>query len=266
VGDGPQGIDQNLDSSKLVVCPFGSEFIEVVDLAAVPPARILKAEIPPTADSSTRRAWETGVAANGKAFFTSSYGGTGQTAVWQLTLATGSVVARLDVPDIDSHIWEPGNFAVSGDRERVFIGAGAVSSGAVHRYVSSTDSFLPRVDTHLFFDHLSTNADGTRLSMVAAGIVMPAQIYDQNVTFLGQVTEWTRAAAFSPNSTLIYWTPATGTAVLVASDATTFSELFRIALPSAPKGGAPTRGIAANAAGNRVFVLVDGGVAVVDVP
>jgi YVTN family beta-propeller protein len=264
VGSGPVGIDHDLASSRLVVCPYGTEFIEVVDLTAVPPVRIVRAPIPDTANTTLRRPWETGVAANGKALFASSYGGTGTTAIWELPLATGVPAARADVPDSYSHITEPGSFATSRNRLRIFIGAGAVSSGSVHRYDSSSDSFLARVDTGRYFIQLSTNLDGSRMAMTStSGVPSPARIYDGSVVFLNQVAETSGAAIFSPDSGRVYWTSRVSSE-LVATETTGFTEVFRIALPAPIPFWEGDR-IAVNAAGDRIFVVVQGGLAIFQV-
>jgi YVTN family beta-propeller protein len=264
VGDAPVGIDQNAGSTRLVVCPFGTDYIEVVDLTAVPPVRVIRAAIPDTAQTMVRHPWEVGVAANGKALFASSYGGNATTAVWELAVATGSVAARADVPDSFSHIREPGSFATSVDRGRIFIGAGDISSGSVHRYQSSTDSFLARVDTGRFFIQLSTNQDGSRMGMTStSGVPSKGRIHDGSVVFLGELSESSGAMRFSPDSARIYWTSRTSSA-LVASDATTFAELFRIPLPAASPYWDCDR-MAVNAAGTRVFVVVQGGLAIFEV-
>jgi len=267
VGDYPVGIDVNLPASRLVVCPFGSEFIEVVDLTAVPPARVLQAAIPNTSPLSFRRPWETGVAANGEALFGSKYPGTGPTAVWDLTLSSGVVAVRSDVPDANSQVWSPVNFATSKDRLRIFLGGGSASSGSMHRYDSPTNGFLARVDTNRFFDQLSTNQDGSRLALTTTpGSISPARVYDGSVVFLGQVSQNSGSSAFSPNSGRLYWTSRV-TSELVASETTGFTDLFRITLPAPPLGITwPNSGaIAVKPTGDRVFVIVQGGIAIVEV-
>lgn len=260
VGPGPDGIDLNATKSTLVLCPFRSGYIETVDLTATPPALGWHREVPLEPTYFLRRPEDVAVAANGKALFASSYGGTALTPVWEMTLSTGTVTRRLDIPNVNSTIWEPGSFSATGDRTKIIIGTGAVSSGSVYRYVSSTDSFLSKVDTGVFYRDLATNLDGSRIcTSIPGGIVQSAQIYDGSVGYLGQLTEATYMTAFSPDSSKIYWVPQ-GKAELVTTETTAYAELGRVTLPAAVKGR-----MALNASGDRLFLVVDGGLLIINV-
>jgi len=91
-----------------------------------------------------------------------------------------------------------------------------------------------------------------------------AQIYDGAVTFLGEVSEESSAATFSPDSARLYWTSSSwilsARPDLVVSETTGFTELLRIPLPVSVAGP-----MAINVAGDRLFLIVQGGVAILEI-
>ncbi len=90
VGSAPMGFDITPDGVTMYVANSGGTNISVVDVAGK--VELRKITVPPTTLDDTP--WSIAIANNGKALFTTHYGGSGQVPLRELDLASEDMVAR----------------------------------------------------------------------------------------------------------------------------------------------------------------------------
>ncbi|MBI4514828.1 MAG: hypothetical protein HY699_03305 [Deltaproteobacteria bacterium] len=178
VGSLPVGLDMTLDSRWLLVCQSGTSQLGVVDLTATPPT-VTQLPVPsPVTVTATNRPDRIISAANGKAFFSCVYEGSGWTDLWELDLATLSIRRRADI--------EGGKTSYptfpSRDRlgKKLFFAEGNTSSGEFYTYDAGTDAFTKDKNLNLFHRSSATSPGGTRSALT--GVVV-----DQNSIVRGAI-------------------------------------------------------------------------------
>ncbi|MHC2066661.1 hypothetical protein ACYFX5_04240 [Bremerella sp. T1] len=101
------------------------------------------------------------IAGNGKAFFTTSYGGSGWTPIHQIDLATDVITNLQDVT---------GNTEMfrSADRNVVFFREGNISSGPIFTYNATTDSFssTTNLNSSITRRPAAVNSDGSLIVLI----------------------------------------------------------------------------------------------------
>ncbi len=156
VGSAPDGFDITPDGRAMYVANSGGNNISVVDLDTK--AELRKIFVP--AGFLNDRPFSIAIANNGKAFFSTTFAGSGFGArMMQLDLATDALMQRTDFYAYGTTT-EVTRLRASADRTRIAIVAGDISSGPVFAYTSAIDSFTPERDLNAFVAYIAADATG----------------------------------------------------------------------------------------------------------
>ncbi|HEX6596378.1 MAG TPA: beta-propeller fold lactonase family protein, partial [Acidimicrobiales bacterium] len=143
VGSLPLGMDFSADGRLLYVANSGATDVSVVDLALRREVR----RIPVPSGWLNERPRSIAVAANGRAFLTTDYGGSGWTDLLEIDLDDETVSVRpIDRGDPfggNATVTSETDLYASGDRSRVALVQNDNSSGPVTVYDAASDSFAP---------------------------------------------------------------------------------------------------------------------------
>lgn len=113
--------------------------------------------------------YDLAIAANGKAFFTAQFNGSGWVALREIDLATGTVTVRTDALSSGGGGQIRQNTQVNrgGDRSLLYFTESNISSGPAFTYQASTNSFVKQKNFNTFMDSVisSVSRDGSRIAM-----------------------------------------------------------------------------------------------------
>jgi sugar lactone lactonase YvrE len=168
------------------------------------------------------------IAANGKAFFTTNYSGSGATVpLHQIDLATDTLSTRQNI--------FPSAFLRRGaDGSLLFGVEPTASKGPIFTYDSASDSFTTKQIGGFHFDGLSAvNRDGTLIAMKYGGAVSVLNRDLTTVQILSSV-----AMAFDPNADILYAASSTSNEI-VAYDSKSWKELYRVGIGESLSGTTP---------------------------
>jgi YVTN family beta-propeller protein len=172
VGSKPIGLDITPDGTRMYVANSGGNNVSVVDLAQR--LELRKISFAPGHSSDT--AYSIAIASNGRAFFSTTFSGSGFGGrMMQLDLATEQVTQRTDFW-FSGSTTEVTQLAASGDRNVIGVVAGDISSGPVFRYTAGTDTFSPERDLDAFVSSVSLDRTGSRLLVTPGAFVLDAAL------------------------------------------------------------------------------------------
>jgi YVTN family beta-propeller protein len=178
VGSQPWGLDLSPDETTLYVANSGANDVSVVDLASRREVRRVDVPSGFTGD----RPWSLAVANTGRALLTTTFGGTGFGGrMYEIDFATGTVTHRDDFWHWGTHT-EVTKVRASGDRSRIGIVAGDISSGPVFLYMAATDSFTPEKPLDTFVSSVALDGTGSKVMVnpgtfvLDGGLVLRATI------------------------------------------------------------------------------------------
>jgi YVTN family beta-propeller protein len=195
VGSSPEGFDITPDGARLYVANRGGTNVSVVDLAT---RQELK-KISFTSGFSGDTPLSLAIAKNGKAFFSTTFAGSGFGGrVMSLDLATEAVTQE-DSFFVDGTTTEATILQSSFDHTVIGAVAGDISSAPVFVYTAAADTFKPEHDLNRFVSRVVVSADGSLL------LVDGAFVLDTNLNLLGTISGATTVwAAFGPSSGVAY--------------------------------------------------------------
>jgi hypothetical protein len=203
--------------------------------------------------------WDLAVAANGQAFFTTNYSGSGATVpLHQIDLATDTLSARMDV--------FPSALLSHGADESLLFGVELTASkGPIFTYDPATDSFQgSQIGGFLFGALSAVNRDGTLIAMKRGNGVL---ILDRNLNMVWNLSNVNGAVAFDPNSDVLY-AASNNLNQVIAFDTNTWNELYRVDIGE-PLGGTGAFGSGEMQVSNDstlLFVSTPTGVRVLNLP
>ncbi len=254
VGSTPVGIDISEGPLRqLVVCTNGSEFIQLIDLPPNPPTitsiQVTGGNVP------HRRPFDTAVAANGRALFSSNYPGAGNTNIWELTIATTGITVRTGtsaaagIPGGDA-VAKPAYLRASGDRAQVLM---ATTSGLLNRYTSAGATMSPRKATGVTLGlqgGMAADATGDQFALF-----VPLTVVDSSHLLRSTMAGTTTGFVFAGAGNRAYRALSAATTIQFV-DTERWVDLDSITIPAAVTG---TMGL--NAAGTRLFAICQGPIA-----
>lgn len=200
VGSIPSSLDITPDGTTMYVTNSGGSNISVVDVATRQELRKITILSDPI---YTDRPYSIAIANNGKAFLSTTFSGSGFGArMLQLDLATDVTSRRLDFW-FNGTTTEVTSLKASGDRSKIGIVAGDISSGPVFAYNAGTDTFTPEHDTAHFVYYVATNTTGS-VFLVDPG----TYVLDAGLNLSGTIPSGGYGVAVSPSGALGYRTGA----------------------------------------------------------
>lgn len=260
VGSSPHGFDITPDGQRLYVANSGGANVSVVDLGTRQELR----KISFTSNFAGDTPLSLAIAANGTAFFSTTFGGSGFGGrMMSFDLATEAVTQRTDFY-IRGTTTEATILKASADRSVIGIVAGDISSAPVFSYRSATDTFSPEDDLNGFIERVTVSADGSLL------LVDGSQVLDPTPNLLGTIQGATTAyAAFGPSAAVAYRASTSGIDVLDTAHFLTQSTISVTAdtIQGAGSYGPSAAGnLAVSSDGKWIALITDHGLAIVDVP
>lgn len=195
VGSSPEGFDITPDGARLYVANRGGTNVSVVDLAT----RVELKKISFTSNFSGDTPLSLAIAKSGKAFFSTTFAGSGFGGrVMSLDLSTEVVTDETSF-FIDGTTTEATILQSSFDHTVIGAVAGDISSAPVFVYTAAADTFKPEHDLNRFVSRVVVSADGSLL------LVDGAYVLDTNLNLLGTISGATTVwAAFGPSSGVAY--------------------------------------------------------------
>ncbi len=262
VGSTPSGFDITPDGRRLYVANTGGTNVSVVDLEARQELR----KVTFTSNFSGDKPLSLAIAANGKALFSTTFGGSGFGGrMMSLDLATEAITQRTDFY-YNGTTTEATVLKASADRSVIGIVAGDISSAPVFTYTAATNSFTSEHDLNGFISRVAVSADGSTL------LVDGTYVLDSSANLLGTINgAQTPFAAFGPSAAVAYRASASGVDIL---DTAHFLVQGSISLTADTMQGNGGAGSISSAVGNMAVssdgkwmaVITDHGITIVDVP
>lgn len=191
VGSGPKGFDITPDGKTMYVANSGGTNISVVDLATKQELR--RIDVP--SGFSNDRPLSIAIAANGLAFFSTTFSGSGFGGrLMQLDLATDAVSVRHDFY-IGGSTTEATFLRAGQDRSKIGVVVGDISSGPVFTYTSATNSFSGETDLGGcgYRGYVASDAAGSRFLV---GACPGTQVLDANLSLVGSIALGTSIRSF----------------------------------------------------------------------
>jgi DNA-binding beta-propeller fold protein YncE len=213
-----------------------------------------------TRNGAEQGSWDLAMAANGEAFFTTRYSGSGAAVpLHEIDLASDGLSTRTGV--------SPDSLLSRGADESLLFGVQPTSNpGPVFAYDPASDSFRTAATAPGFNNSLSAvNRDGSLIAMEFQGAL---SVMDRNfhmVQILG--SGLTGGVAFDPNRDVLYAASA-ATGQVIAFDTATWRERYRVAVGEAVSGGSPfgSGEMAVSSDSAELFLSTASGVRVIDLP
>lgn len=223
VGSLPLGIDATPDGKRLIVCNSGGANVSIVSLTK---RKEIKKIFTPSGTSNDTP-FSVAVAANGKALLSTTFSGSGFGATMlEIDLETLKVKEREDFGSTT----EVTRLRASGDRKRIAVIQGDISSGPVYRYNSAKDKFDREHDTAAFLDYVAIDHRGGHI------IAGPGTfVFDAELRQMGTIAGNGYGLAISPGGGTAYRMQQDHIEVL---DVARFRVRRRISLPEPPNEGA----------------------------
>jgi YVTN family beta-propeller protein len=194
VGSKPIGFDITPDGQHLYVANSGGSNISVVDLSTNQETK--KIGVMPGFSSDTPLSLA--IANNGKAFFSTTFAGSGFGGrMMKLDLATEQV-SLMSGFFSDGQTTEATFLKASADRSAMVAVAGDISSAPVFVYRVATDTFGPEHDLNGFVNHAVMNSDATRV------LVDGSFVLDGSLNLLGTISGGASYAVFAPSDDVAY--------------------------------------------------------------
>ncbi|MBX3166920.1 MAG: hypothetical protein KF760_05895 [Candidatus Eremiobacteraeota bacterium] len=238
VGSRPQGLDRVPSTSQLLVCRNDSEYLEVVDTSA---AAVNRSILVPSDANAYDRPYSVGVSNAGRVLVGLDYPGTGSTVPREVNLNGDVVTQRSDL----GRISEPYAIQASGDRGRL-----ALASGSRGYLV---DAALANLQTLFITPYVppqvAGDIDGSRwLSGGGPHLFQPGNFDLGTVVPQQLFYTWRGGRAYGHNATT----------TITRIDLDRFAAEREVILPVQPTGA-----MALNEAEDQLFVICQGGIAVV---
>lgn len=228
VGNVLNGADITPDGSQLVIAEDvigqGQGFVHLLDLSDNEVSTVAY-----ELDFGEIGAWDIAVGANGTAFVTTDYGGSGWTPLRELDLATGTFTARTDSlgSGFGGEVRQNTRIQRSADRSFFTFTEPNISSGPIFTYDAATDTFAGSITTGMFLRNVSAvNRDG---SIVAVDVGNDLVLYDASLTPLHTLANLDEGAIFSPVDDLLYVVDDVSDEI-ITYDTNSWSELNRFAI------------------------------------
>jgi sugar lactone lactonase YvrE len=213
------------------------------------------------------------VANNGKAFFSTSFNGSGWVPFRQLDLNTGTVTIRTDTPGSGGGGQVRQNTSIdrSADGSQMFMAESNISSGPTFTYDAATDTFPQHAETNTFTSMSAVNRDGSLIATelgYGPSFFYGVSVMDKNfhsVHTLG--TNFNGGLTFDPSRDLLYVADASAHQI-VAFDTNTWAEQFRLdigeSVPAASPFGSGEMTVSND--GSELFMSTPSGVRMIDLP
>ncbi len=195
----------------------------------------------PVGDSEKAGAWEVVIAANQRAFVTSSYAhdlSSGAIPLREIDLANNTVRTRSDAPGAYGNRGLPQRTRIqrSADYRRCYFLQADIDSGPVFSYDAEADSFSRSVASSSFLSRApaAISRDGTLAATVLGIGYGSTDLHvsiDRAADFkhVRSIVGIVRGVAFDPLSDVLYGVTA-GASQVIAYDSNNFEEKFRIAV------------------------------------
>jgi sugar lactone lactonase YvrE len=170
--------------------------------------------------------WEVAVADNGKAFFSSTFQGSGPVALRELNLATGTITNRQTIN-------QNTNIRRGADGSLLFLTQSNSSAGPILTYDPASDSFPHSAQTAAYYDNQSSavNRDGSLIATqlgYGPNCYYGVSVMDRNFNSVRTFApSYNGGLAFDPSRDLFYLIDASADQV-VAFDTHTWAEKFRL--------------------------------------
>lgn len=194
VGSQPRGLDLSPDGKMLYVANSGANDISVVDVALRREVR----RIAVPSYGASDRPFSIAVANTGIALVTTTFNGSGYGGrMLAIDLSTDSVTKRPDFY-VYGQTSPYTRMRASGDRSRIGIVVGDLSSGAVFTYDAASDTFGPEKDLMGFRNYVALDGDGSTL------IVDGIYVLDGGLVLRGTVPGGGGPAVLNPAGTMAY--------------------------------------------------------------
>ena len=195
VGSSPEGFDITPDGARLYVANRGGTNVSVVDLAT----RAELKKISFVSNFSGDTPLSLAIANNGKAFFSTTFAGSGFGGrVMSLDLATEAVTQENSF-FVSGTTTEATILHSSFDHSVIGAVAGDISSAPVFVYTAAAGTFKPEHDLNGFVSRVVVSADGSLL------LVDGTFVLDDDLSLVGTIPGATTAwAAFGPSSGVAY--------------------------------------------------------------
>lgn len=245
VGDSVQGLDITPDGRRLYVCEGATSatrgFVRVLDLDELDVTTIGY-----DLERGEAGAWDVAIAANGKAFVSTGYNGSGRVPLRELDTVTDVLRARSDVGS-GGLVNQSANIARSARRDLLLFVGSNISSGPTFTYDPASDTFPHRGGTNGFPYQPAVSRDGALLAVLQVAQVL---VYDRTLAAVTTLA-FDGGHGFDPIADLLYAVDS-GSDEIAVLDTATWSVQRRL-----PIGQNVVR---AQALGDGVMTLSDDGV------
>ncbi len=258
VGSDPRGFDITPDGARLYVANSGGTNVSAVDLATH--REIEKIEF--TSSFSGDTPLSIAIAKNGKAFFSTTFAGSGFGGRMMTFDLASEVVTQAQGFFINGTTTEATILSSSADHSTIGVVAGDISSAPVFVYTTATGNFSPEHDLNGFVSEVAVSPDGSLL------LVDGSYVFDTKLNLLGTIpgaaTAW---ATFGTSSAVAYRAATDHVDVL---DTTTFLIIGSIPVTADTMTGAgfgsTVGNLAASSDGRFLAIVTDNGLTMVPVP
>lgn len=263
VGSKPVGLDVTPDNRQLYVANSGGTNVSIVDLAS----RQEKTKVNFTSGFSGDTALSVAITSNGKALFSTTFGGSGFGGRLLSFDVTSQLVAVRTDFFASGMTTEATLLKASADHTVVGAVAGDISSAPVFVYHAATDAFSPEHDLNGFVSRVAVNPHGTSLA------VNGTYLLDDGLNLLGTVSGGTGGpfSAYGPTGTVLYRSMAGGIQLV---DATHFLVTGSISVTAdtmsnfttSPVGGSSVGNLAVSSDGKWLALITDHGITIIKLP
>ncbi len=189
-----QGIDISPGAKFLAIAPIGGQFVYKVKLDWKTIDNMEISRIKFKAEGSEPGVFAVGIGADDSILFTTTFAGSGGVKARRINPDdTVDEIGRVQMNTV---------IALTGDRQKAFLGEGNISSGPLQTYDFKGKSMSKLIDLQCFYYELACSADGSRLARPQrAG----CDLYDGKGSKLGTLEGApVIAATFNPKSNSLY--------------------------------------------------------------
>jgi YVTN family beta-propeller protein len=258
VGSDPHGLDITPDGARLYVANTGGTNVSAVDLATR--REIEKIEF--TSNFSGDTPLSIAIAKNGKAFFSTTFSGSGFGGRMMTFDLASEVVTQAPGFYSNGTTTEATMLTSSADHSTIGVVAGDISSAPVFVYTTATGNFSPEHDLNGFVSEVAVSPDGSLL------LVDGSYVLDDKLNLLGTIpgaaTAW---ATFGASSAIAYRSATDHVDVL---DTATFLVSGSIPVTADTMTGvgfgSTVGNLAASSDGRFLAIVTDNGLTMVPVP